>query len=124
LEEDTATISGQAYSSVSVHSYFCANWLYRKPIIVIIFVLTSCFTVHPMLKLKAIDPLLHMALDQCGHEIMGGQSSIKITTSFIPSSKLGTHYFCNFIRAWILHIIYKHKIEYQVCLIRRHISVV
>jgi hypothetical protein len=25
LEEDTATISGQAYSSVSVHSYFCAN---------------------------------------------------------------------------------------------------
>ncbi|XP_071680121.1 uncharacterized protein [Lolium perenne] len=42
----------------------------------------------PGSKLKAIDPLLHMVLDQCGQEILGGQSSIKLKTPFIPSSKL------------------------------------
>jgi hypothetical protein len=29
-----------------------------------------------------------MVLDQCGQEILGGQSSIKLKTPFIPSSKL------------------------------------
>ncbi|KAM0871951.1 hypothetical protein ACQ4PT_039046 [Festuca glaucescens] len=42
----------------------------------------------PGSKLKAIDPLLHMVLDQCGQEILGGQSSIKVKTPFIPSSKM------------------------------------
>jgi hypothetical protein len=41
-----------------------------------------------MSKLIAVDPLLHMALNQCGPEILGGQSSIKLTTQFIPSTKL------------------------------------
>ncbi|XP_047063425.1 uncharacterized protein LOC124671027 [Lolium rigidum] len=42
----------------------------------------------PGSKLKAIDPLLHMVLDQCGQEILGGQSSIKLKTPFIPSSSM------------------------------------
>jgi hypothetical protein len=41
-----------------------------------------------MSKLKAVDLLLHMALKQCGNEIVGGQSSIKLTSRFIPSNKL------------------------------------
>jgi hypothetical protein len=39
-------------------------------------------------KISAIDPLLHMVLDQCGQEILGGQSSIKLKTPFIPRSKM------------------------------------
>jgi hypothetical protein len=46
------------------------------------------FNLQPGSKLKAIDPLLHMVLDQCGQEILGGQSSIKLKTPFIPSSKM------------------------------------
>jgi hypothetical protein len=46
------------------------------------------FNVQPGSKLKAIDPLLHMVLDQCGQEILGGQSSIKLKTPFIPRSKM------------------------------------
>jgi hypothetical protein len=50
--------------------------------------LHNFFNVQTGSKLKAIGPLLHMVLDQCGQEILGGQSSIKLKTSFIPSSKM------------------------------------
>jgi hypothetical protein len=50
--------------------------------------LHNFFNVQPGSKLKAIGPLLHMVLDQCGQEILGGQSSIKLKTPFIPRSKM------------------------------------
>lgn len=46
----------------------------------------------PSTKLQAVDPLLHMALDQCGADFLDSDNitmnSQKLTNEFIPSSSL------------------------------------
>ena len=43
---------------------------------------------QPLSKFKAIDPLLHMALEQFGKEILEGETSVKLYPKFTPSHKL------------------------------------
>jgi hypothetical protein len=80
-------MSGHTYSSVCVYAFVQFTFSILNSRFVQLF-LHTVFTVQPGSKLKAIDPLLHMVLDQCGQEILGGQSSIKLKTPFIPSSSM------------------------------------
>jgi hypothetical protein len=47
-----------------------------------------CLIFQPSTKLKSIDPLLHMALNKFGDEIMRGERDIKLRSPPTPSMPL------------------------------------